>query len=238
MSKQLKAALASLKSNQAVIVGRTAPEKTPKGAILLQFGKTFALQRAASADYSTLAPKLPAAIKALVANGGGVINAKALKGLGYDFDALVAAVEKAPALVGQVNGKKLVVTVRAKRADLIDLNAPAPVAPAKAPKAAKPVAKAPVAPVKGKTPAKVVAKAPEKPAKAAKAAAPAPVKGKAPKAPAAAPAKAAPKAKAQPAPVAPAKGKKAAPVEAPKAKGKAAKAAPAPAPKGKAKKGK
>jgi hypothetical protein len=222
-NKALKQTLAALGSHQAVVVGKESPAKVPTGSVLLTFGKSYALQRENTTPVESLPPKLNAAVK-VVAETGGVITGKVAKEYGIDFAALLGKLQKNKALVLTEKGKtKFSVTVKAKRANLLQVGEQAPA------KAAAPAAK-------GKAAAKVTKEAPKAAAKAPKAAPAAKDTKKAAKAPA--------KAAKAPAKVAKklpeAKGKqgkgetaKAAPAKA--AKGKAAKAAPAAKPaKGKA----
>ncbi len=186
MTKAIKQTLAAIGPRQAVAVGKTAPEKLPSGAVLLTFGKTFALQRQASNIVEALPGKIPAAVKALV-ESGGIVTAKVAKASGLDFASLVAKLQANKAITLTEKGKNaFIVTPKAKRADLIAVgNA----APAPAPKATK-AAPAPKAEKKAKEAPKA-AKATKEAPKPAKGA------GKAPKAAEKAPAKAAKPAKAE-----------------------------------------
>jgi hypothetical protein len=221
MSKAMKQTLAALKGNQAVVLGREAPAKVPAGAVLLTFGKSFALQPEATVPVEALPPKLAAAAK-VVANTGGVVTSAVAKSAGVDFAALLSKLQANKNVTVTLKGaRKFSVTPKAKRADLLQVGQEPAAPAAKASKSAKattPVKAAPKAgakaskkPKEAAKPAKAtkVAKAPAKAApKASKAAVKAaPAKGKAAKAakPAAKAAKAAPKAKAKEAPAKPAK---------------------------------
>ena len=183
MSKAIKQTLAAIGPRQAVALGKEAPAKVPGGAVLLTFGKTYALQRQASNVVETLPNKLPAAAKALV-ESGGVVTKKVAKAAGLDFDALVAKLQGNKALSVNALGSKVVVTPKAKRADLIALGdnvqATAPKAtkaPAKVEKKGKEAPKASKATKETPKPAKAAGKAPKAPVKAGKA----PAKAEAPK---------------------------------------------------------
>jgi hypothetical protein len=233
-NKALKQTLAALGSHQAVVIGKEAPAKVPPGSVALTFGKSHALQRENTTPVESLPPKLNAAAK-VVAETGGLVTAKVAKEFGVDYAALLTKLQGNKSLVITERGKgKFSATVKAKRANLLQVGEQAA---ATAPKAAK-VTKA-AAPAK--VPAKTEKKAKEapKPAKATKAptkaAKPAPAPAKAAKK-TAAPVKA-----AKPAPKPTKAAAKAAPVKAGKktAEAKSAKpakvtkAAKAPAKKGK-----
>jgi len=160
MSKAIKQTLAAIGPRQAVLIGKEAPANTPRGAILLQFGKSYALQREASNIVEALPGKIPAAVKALV-ESGGIVSAKVAKAAGLDFAALLTRMENNKTVTVNATATKFTVTPRAKRADLISGVGEAP--KAKPAKGAKVVKEAP-APKGGKK----AVKAAEKPAKAPK----------------------------------------------------------------------
>lgn len=157
-TKAIRQTLAALGPRQAVAVGKEPPAKLPSGTVQLTFGKTYALQRQASNIVETLPGKITAAVKALV-ESGGVVSKKVAKAAGLDFDALVEKLQNNKALSVTAMATKVIVTPKAKRADLISaLSAPATPGPAKKAAATKQVASKPAAKA-AKSPAKATAKA-------------------------------------------------------------------------------
>lgn len=155
----------------AVLVGKEAPTRTPRGHFVFKVGKTFALQETATNEVTTLPGKLNAAVKELLTTGGIVTKATA-KAAGLDFAELVAKLDGKPKANVVAKATSLVVTPHAAKANLKLADAPA-AKPAKATKGAK---QAPAAtPAKGKAAKPAVAapkaarKAADVPAKATKA---------------------------------------------------------------------
>lgn len=154
--KTIKETVGALKGRQAVTIGKELPAKLPKGVLALTFGKSYALQNAATNSVDSLPGKLAQAAKQL-AETGGVVSNKVIKAAGLSMTDLYEKLSNNKAVViSDASNSKFTVTVRAKRSDLVTIGE-ATATPAKGGKKAaeaKPAketkpAKAQAAPKKG-----------------------------------------------------------------------------------------
>lgn len=157
--KTIKETVGALKGRQAVTIGKELPAKLPKGVLALTFGKSYALQNAATNSVDSLPGKLAQAAKQL-AETGGVVSNKVIKAAGLSMTDLYEKLSNNKAVViSDASNSKFTVTVRAKRSDLVTIGEAtatpakggkkaAEAKPAKATKETKP-AKAQAAPKKG-----------------------------------------------------------------------------------------